>query len=162
MIFIEQPGGTGFSTASSAWTGKEAEKRTEDDVAESMYAFFQNLYSIFGQELAEKKIYVTGESYAGMYIPAIARGFYLGNKKLETTTSSSSSLHFIDIRGVAIGNGWIDVDTQGAFPAVIFIRFIFIRFIFVNSLIDTNFIAFLIRGVISKVLLRLTLLGGII
>ena len=113
MIYVEQPGGTGFSTASSAWTGKEAEKRTEDDVAESFYAFFQNLYTVFGEELAEKKIYVTGESYAGMYIPAIARGFYLGNKNLGTKSSSSSPLHFIDIRGVAIGNGWIDVDTQG-------------------------------------------------
>lgn len=112
MIYVEQPGGTGFSTASSEWTGKEAEKRTEDDVADSFYAFFQNLYTVFGEELAEKKIYVTGESYAGMYVPAIARGFYLGNKNLETK-SSSSSLHFIDIRGIAIGNGWIDVDTQG-------------------------------------------------
>lgn len=111
MIYVEQPGGTGFSTASSEWTGIEAEKRTEDDVADSFYAFFQNLYTVFGEELAEKKIYVTGESYAGMYVPAIARGFYRGNKNLET--KSSSSLHFIDIRGIAIGNGWIDVDTQG-------------------------------------------------
>jgi carboxypeptidase C (cathepsin A) len=139
MIFVEQPGGTGFSTASSAWTGKEAEKRTEDDVAESMYNFFQNLYSVFGEELAEKKIYVTGESYAGMYIPAIARGFYLGNKKLETT--SSSSLHFIDIRGVAIGNGWIDLETQGTFPAVILIRFVS-----VTSLFEIDLVACLLRS----------------
>lgn len=139
MIFVEQPGGTGFSTASSAWTGKEAEKRTEDDVAESMYNFFQNLYSVFGEELAEKKIYVTGESYAGMYIPAIARGFYLGNKKLETT--SSSSLHFIDIRGVAIGNGWIDLETQGTFPA-----FILIRFVSVTSLFEIDLVACLLRS----------------
>ena len=36
-------GGTGFSTASKAWTGDEAEKRTEDDVAEDFYAFLQNI-----------------------------------------------------------------------------------------------------------------------
>lgn len=113
MIYVEQPGGTGFSTASREWTGNEAEKRTEDDVAESFYAFFQNLYSVFGEEVAEKKIYITGESYAGMYVPAIARGFHLGNKNLGTKSLLSSSLHFIDIRGIAIGNGWIDVDTQG-------------------------------------------------
>jgi len=114
MIFVEQPGGTGFSTASSQWTGEEADKRTQDDVAKDFYAFLQNLYTVFGEGLAEKKIYITGESYAGMYIPSIARGIYLGNKNLETkSSSSSSSLHFVDIRGVAIGNGWIDVDTQG-------------------------------------------------
>ena len=110
MIFVEQPSGTGFTTASKAWTGKEAEKRSENDVGDNFYAFFQNLYTIFGEELASKKIYITGESYAGMYIPAIARSFHLGNKRLET--NSSSSLHFIDIQGIAIGNGWIDVDTQ--------------------------------------------------
>ena len=33
MLFVEQPGGTGFSTASKEWSGKEADKRTEDDVA---------------------------------------------------------------------------------------------------------------------------------
>lgn len=27
MLFVEQPGGTGFSTASSLWTGEEAQRR---------------------------------------------------------------------------------------------------------------------------------------
>ena len=66
MLFVEQPGGTGFSTASSKWTGAEAEKRTEDDVADSFYAFLQNLLTVFGDDLRKKKLYISGESYAGM------------------------------------------------------------------------------------------------
>ena len=105
MIFVEQPGGTGFSTASSEWTGEEAVHRTEEDVAQYFYDFLQNVYEVFGEELREKKLYISGESYAGFYIPAIARGIYLRNKQ-----ASESKL--INIAGVAIGNGWIDVDVQ--------------------------------------------------
>jgi len=106
MIYVEQPGGTGFSTASTEWTGEEAVHRTEEDVAQYFYDFLQNLYEIFGDELRKKKLYISGESYAGFYIPAIARGIYLRNKQ-----ASESKL--INIAGVAIGNGWIDVDVQG-------------------------------------------------
>ena len=112
-------GGTGFSTASTEWTGEEAEKRTEDDVASAFYAFLNNMYTVFGEDLAKKKLYLTGESYAGMYIPSIARGIHLGNKHVLSNNEGyrSPSLHVINLRGVAIGNGWIDAIVQG--PAVI-------------------------------------------
>jgi carboxypeptidase D len=106
MLFVEQPGGTGFSTASSAWTGEEAAHRTEDDVAQNFYDFLQNLYEVFGDELRKKKLYISGESYAGFYVPSIARGIYLRNKKV------SSDSQLINLAGVAIGNGWIDAYIQ--------------------------------------------------
>jgi len=109
MLFVEQPGGIGFSTASSAWTEEEASHRTEDDVAQNFYDFLQNLYEIFGEELREKKLYISGQSYAGFYIPSIARGIYLRNKKV------SSASHMINLEGIAIGNGWIDPSIQVSF-----------------------------------------------
>mmetsp|Transcript_8724 Transcript_8724/g.15312 ORF Transcript_8724/g.15312 Transcript_8724/m.15312 type:complete len:604 (+) Transcript_8724:262-2073(+) len=119
MLFVEQPGGTGFSTASTKWTGEEAEKRTEDDVASAFYAFLNNMYTVFGEELAKQKLYLTGESYAGMYIPSIARGIHLRNKHVLSNNEGyrSPSLHVINLRGAAIGNGWIDAIVQG--PAAI-------------------------------------------
>lgn len=105
MLFVEQPGGTGFSTASSEWTGEEAEHRTEDDVAQAFYDFLQNLYDVFGEDLRKKKLYISGESYAGFYIPSVARGIYLRNKH-------ASESRIIDLGGVAIGNGWIDAFVQ--------------------------------------------------
>jgi carboxypeptidase C (cathepsin A) len=118
MLFVEQPGGTGFSTASSQWSGKQAEERTEDDVAESFWNFLQQFYNVFGKELSQKKLYITGESYAGFYIPSIARGIHLRNEKVlqiesSENSSSSSSVIEINLKGVAIGNGWIDVYIQG-------------------------------------------------
>eukprot|EP00804_Cyclotella_cryptica_P027686 CCRYP_010298-RB/>CCRYP_010298-RB protein AED:0.04 eAED:0.04 QI:231/0.75/0.8/1/0.75/0.8/5/491/633 len=106
VLFVEQPGGTGFSTASSEWTGSTAEKRTEDDVAQNFYDFLQNFYTVFGEGLREKKLYISGESYAGMYIPSIARGIHLRNKLV------SSPSQLINLSGVAIGNGWIDAYIQ--------------------------------------------------
>jgi carboxypeptidase D len=106
MIFVEQPGGTGFSTASSSWTGDEASHRTEVDVAQNFYDFMQNLYQVFGDELREKKLYISGESYAGFYVPSIARGIYLRNKQVDKAEK------LINLAGVAIGNGWIDAYVQ--------------------------------------------------
>ena len=117
MLFVEQPGGTGFSTASSQWMGDEADKRTEDDVASAFWDFLQNIYTVFGDELVRKKLYLSGESYAGIYIPSIARGIHLRNKQIianEKGYPSSPSSRVVNLRGLAIGNGWIDAMIQGA------------------------------------------------
>jgi carboxypeptidase C (cathepsin A) len=103
-------GGVGFSKASKEWTGEESDKRTEDDVATSFYAFLQNFYTVFGKELAEKKLYLTGQSYAGMYIPSIAREIHHQNKRI----SWKDKRYGINLHGLAIGNGWIDAKIQAS------------------------------------------------
>ena len=116
MLYVEQPGGVGFSTASKKWMGSDAEDRTEKDVARDFYAFLQNFYRVFGEELRSKKLYIAGESYAGMYIPSIARGIHLRNKRVLDDVAESNSVVenslLINLEGVAIGNGWIDAYTQ--------------------------------------------------
>ena len=132
MLFVEQPGGVGFSTASKKWTGEKADERTEKNVAHSFYAFLQNMYSVFGEDLAKKEVYITGESYAGMYIPSIAHEIHLQNKimslspatpgvvdasvipQLQDKIDSSRISRVIPIRGLAIGNGWIDAKIQAS------------------------------------------------
>jgi len=114
MLFVEQPAGVGFSTASSEWAGEENEKRTEADVASAFYAFLQNLYTVFGDDLLEKKLYLTGESYAGMYIPSIGREINRQNKLVlsKDEENRSPSLPVINLYGAAIGNGLIDAAIQ--------------------------------------------------
>ncbi|KAH7032609.1 carboxypeptidase cpdS [Microdochium trichocladiopsis] len=63
IIWVEQPVGTGFSQ------GQPTEKN-EDDVAKSFLGFFKNFIDTFA--LHSKNIYITGESYAGFYVPYIA------------------------------------------------------------------------------------------
>ena len=63
MLWVEQPVGTGFSQGVGTETSQEM-------VAASFLGFLKNFIDTFG--LHGKKIYIAGESYAGMYVPYIA------------------------------------------------------------------------------------------
>lgn len=63
VVWVEQPVGTGFSQ------GKPTAKNVEDSSIQFL-GFFRNFVDTFN--LHDKKIYITGESFAGKYIPYIA------------------------------------------------------------------------------------------
>lgn len=63
MIWVEQPVGTGFSQGVPDATN-------ETTVATEFLGFFKNFIDTFA--LQNKRIYITGESYAGYYVPYIA------------------------------------------------------------------------------------------
>jgi cathepsin A (carboxypeptidase C) len=69
-----------------------------------MYAFMSRFLEKYPQ-LQGKDFYITGESYAGHYIPAIAHNFMFKNK---------GGLK-INFKGMAIGNGLVDSYNQ--YPA---------------------------------------------
>lgn len=60
---VEQPVGTGFSIGDITAT-------TEEEIAQDFIKFFKNFETTFG--IKNFKIYVTGESYAGRYVPYIS------------------------------------------------------------------------------------------
>ncbi|KAJ6092671.1 hypothetical protein N7486_007960 [Penicillium sp. IBT 16267x] len=66
MLWVDQPVGTGFST------GKPT-ANSEEEIAQDFVKFFKNWQEIFG--IKNFKIYVTGESYAGRYVPYISAAF---------------------------------------------------------------------------------------
>ncbi|CAN1747554.1 Serine carboxypeptidase-like 49 [Linum perenne] len=70
-----------------------------DQVSSSVSAFFKE-----HPELAKNDFYITGESYAGHYIPAFASRVHRGNKNNE-------GIH-INFKGFAIGNGLTDPGVQ--------------------------------------------------
>lgn len=63
MVWVEQPVGTGFTQGTPTATSQE-------EVAEQFLGFFKNFVETFG--LQNRKVYITGESYAGRYVPYIA------------------------------------------------------------------------------------------
>ncbi|KAL9114375.1 MAG: hypothetical protein Q9187_007480, partial [Circinaria calcarea] len=63
MIYIDQPVSTGFSPGNVTIND-------EQDVAKYFLGFWKNFMSTFA--LNGRKVYITGESYAGQYIPYIA------------------------------------------------------------------------------------------
>ncbi|KAE8151907.1 Alpha/Beta hydrolase protein [Aspergillus avenaceus] len=63
VVYIDQPAGTGFSPGPST-------VNDEKDVAAQFKSWFKHFVDTF--KLHNRKVYITGESYAGQYIPYIA------------------------------------------------------------------------------------------
>ena len=61
MIYIDQPVGTGFSWGTPLLT-------TMEEASAEFITFMENIWSTF-PALNGKDLYMTGESYAGKYIP---------------------------------------------------------------------------------------------
>lgn len=101
VLFVDQPVGTGFSYADDS----AAYVKNEEQVAEDMWEFMQAFLKRF-PEYAGLDFYVTGESYAGHYVPAISSHIAKGNKALSV---GEVKVHLI---GFAIGNGLVDPQNQ--------------------------------------------------
>eukprot|EP00930_Biecheleria_cincta_P020028 TRINITY_DN15140_c0_g1_i2.p1 TRINITY_DN15140_c0_g1~~TRINITY_DN15140_c0_g1_i2.p1 ORF type:complete len:477 (+),score=101.27 TRINITY_DN15140_c0_g1_i2:37-1431(+) len=96
VMWVDQPPGTGFSKGS--WDFGE------DGVAEDMYQFLQVFFKARPQY--NKRFFVTGESYAGHYIPAVTHRIFTGNSKLQQGDVK------IELKGMGIGNGLTDPSEQ--------------------------------------------------
>jgi len=104
VMWVDQPPGTGFSKGK--WDSNE------DGVAEDMYQFLQAFFQ--AKPEYNKKIFVTGESYAGHYIPAVTHRIFTGNSKLQKGDVK------IELKGMGIGNGLTDPGEQyKAYPDMI-------------------------------------------
>jgi len=98
LLFVDQPIGTGFSHSEIGHDVK-----TEDKVASDMAIFLRG-YLEENPEYKGRDFYITGESYAGHYVPAIA--YYLVNSATDVD---------LNLKGIAIGNGLTDPFAQ--YPA---------------------------------------------
>lgn len=97
LLFVDQPIGTGFSK------GGLHDARSETEVAEDMAIMLRGFLEQ-NPEFAGRDFYITGESYAGHYVPAISH--YLLNEAKDVN---------LNLRGIAIGNGLTDPYAQ--YPA---------------------------------------------
>ncbi|KAM3302958.1 hypothetical protein P3S67_013988 [Capsicum chacoense] len=99
LIYVDQPTGTGFS-----YTSDESDIRhDETGVSNDLYDFLQAFFKAH-PEYVKNDFYITGESYAGHYIPAFASRVHRGNKNKEGS--------HINLKGFAIGNGLTNPEIQ--------------------------------------------------
>ncbi|EEF32785.1 serine carboxypeptidase-like [Ricinus communis] len=99
LLYVDQPIGTGFSYSSD----RRDIRHNEEGVSNDLYDFLQAFF-VEHPELVKNDFYITGESYAGHYIPAFAARVHSGNKAKE-------GIH-INLKGFAIGNGLTDPAIQ--------------------------------------------------
>ncbi len=98
LIFLDQPVNAGFSYSK----GKQV--ASSDDAAEDVYAFLQLFLSKYPQ-YAQLDFHVTGESYAGHYIPAIGKAISEHNSVIDPDTKDAVK---VNLKSLAIGNGLTD------------------------------------------------------
>ncbi|XP_073155993.1 serine carboxypeptidase-like isoform X2 [Henckelia pumila] len=99
IIYVDQPTGTGFSYSSADADIRENEEGVSNDLYDFLQEFFKGHPKFAGNDF-----YITGESYAGHYIPALASRINKGNKDKE-------GIH-INLKGMAIGNGLTNPEIQ--------------------------------------------------
>ncbi|TMW56990.1 hypothetical protein Poli38472_002915 [Pythium oligandrum] len=98
VLWLDQPTGVGFSYGAA-----DDLDSTETDVAENLYLFLQEFLRKH-PELRENAFFLTGESFAGHYLPASA--LYIVGQNAKHSNSSSDDVIHINLEGVAMGNPW--------------------------------------------------------
>ncbi|KAF8183771.1 carboxypeptidase C [Mycena galopus ATCC 62051] len=104
MIFLDQPVNVGFSYADDGTT-----VNTSPVAGKDVYAFLELFLSRF-PEYSKQPVHISGESYAGTYLPNIAKAIWDGNKQLDL--APTPSLKQINLESVMIGNGLTDPYVQ--------------------------------------------------
>jgi serine carboxypeptidase-like clade 4 len=99
LIYVDQPIGTGFSYSTDPKDDVHDEKR----VAEDMLQFLSE-FSDAHPELKGRDFFVTGESYAGHYVPAVSYAVFEAQARGEGPA--------FPLKGLAIGNGLTEPEIQ--------------------------------------------------
>ncbi|KAJ3237060.1 hypothetical protein HDU81_010063 [Chytriomyces hyalinus] len=125
MLFIDNPVGVGYS---NIWPHLQQQSKQQSDssnddedyrdgyvanqkgVAKDLVRFLDQFYEVFPEQ-RDAKLYLSGESYAGKYLPSFANGIIQHNKAQNGTGN------LIPLHGMAIGNGLTDPVTQVQFHA---------------------------------------------
>lgn len=97
LLFIDQPIGTGFSY-------RMANDNYDSNLADStnhLFTFIDNYFNLFNENFDKyNSIIIAGESYAGQYIPHLARLLKNSNKFSNKLTA------------ILLGNAWLDPNLQ--------------------------------------------------
>ena len=94
LLFLDSPAGVGLSqNDDQKFVYNDA--NTADDNLRAMVYFFEKKFPSY----KEKDFFITGESYAGKYIPDLA---------LRIHTYNKNAAKKISLKGLLIGNGVLD------------------------------------------------------
>lgn len=98
LIYIDNPVGTGFSFTENDL----GYSSNEFDVGLNLLHCLQQFFLLFPQ-LQKNDFFVSGESYAGKYVPAVSYAIHVNNPSSQVK---------INLKGLAIGNGLCDPEHQ--------------------------------------------------
>lgn len=97
VLYLDQPVGTGFSYTDQKPPLQGTPDEVQHQIGEQFYNFLLKFYSVF-PEYKTRPLFITGESFAGNYIPHIAAHIVEKNK-----TSSFK----VNLGGLMLGAAWV-------------------------------------------------------
>ncbi|MQL71977.1 hypothetical protein Taro_004290, partial [Colocasia esculenta] len=100
VLFLESPAGVGFSYSN---TTDDYALSGDARTAEDAYVFLVNWFERF-PEYRTRDFYISGESYAGHYVPQLAHAIHHYNQL--------PNANFINLKGIAIGNAVLNDPTD--------------------------------------------------
>lgn len=113
ILYIESPAGVGYSI------GVNPEDRIHNDMTQSKDALaaMKDFYSGF-PEFLNNPLYISGESYGGIYVPYLAWQIHQHNQLVSVYKETQR----YNLKGFIVGNGatdW-DMDISPSFPDVVY------------------------------------------
>ena len=94
VIYLDSPAGVGFSKSID-----ETQEFDDEKTAKGIVAALKNFFTEF-PDYTNNEFYISGESYAGSYIPALTEEIYKEEPKS------------INLKGILIGNGLTNFETD--------------------------------------------------
>ena len=103
IIFIEQPAGVGFSYSETVADYNVGDSQAAEDVYQFLLGFMERY-----PQYAGRKLFLSGESYGGHYIPTEAAAIVRGN--------AAGLNPKLNLQGFFVGNAWTvaELDNTGA------------------------------------------------
>ncbi|KAL0487460.1 cathepsin A [Acrasis kona] len=107
VIYLESPASVGFS-----YSTETDQTFNDDKTADDVYHFLISFFKKYPQ-FAKNPFYVSGESYAGHYVPVSTNAIFEGNKRGDNPP--------INLKGFLVGNGVTDQESdQNSVPTFIY------------------------------------------
>lgn len=102
MLYIESPAGVGFSTCKGV---KECNSYSDEESAADNLAAVLAFFAKF-PEFGGNDLYISGESYAGIYVPYLANEIDVYN----TANADNADVFKPNLKGFMVGNGVTNYD----------------------------------------------------
>ncbi|CAG5132655.1 unnamed protein product [Candidula unifasciata] len=99
VVYVDNPVGAGYSFSDQ---GEAGYKATQDGYTADLYSFVLQFFKMF-PEHKRRDFYLSGQSYAGKYVSALAYKIHQQN---------DSETNKIPLRGIILGGPYFDPETQ--------------------------------------------------
>ena len=120
ILYIEQPAGVGYSTCDNATRPEDCIHTDNSSAADNLQVLLGFFDRFSDKPYKQNPVYISGESYAGIYVPLLS--FWVNEHNKNQTAEADK----INLQGFMVGNGvtnWT-YDTTNATFDVVYTRFL--------------------------------------